>query len=224
MIAHRSGFQNRDGNTLARSTRIASPRKSIWLSIGASAVIGFRIAGRRSAQPHAGVFMRAKSILIPALLAALSVGAAKAAAAEEGQSAALFDAVFVNASPQPTSPEETARIQHLTEGLKIALEKSGRYRIVDIAPLKSQIDGVKDIHDCNGCEIELAQKAGAQVAIVAWAQKISNLILNLNIRIVDVATGKTLKGGSVDIRGNNDQSWERGLKYLLEERVLDGRG
>jgi hypothetical protein len=41
---------------------------------------------------------------------------------------------------------------------------------------------------------------------------------------VDVATGKTLKGGSVDIRGNTDQSWDRGLKYLLEERVLDGRG
>lgn len=168
--------------------------------------------------------MRAKSILIPALLAALSLGSARTAAAEEAQSAALFDAVFVNASPQPTSPEETARIQHLTEALKTALEKSGRYRIVDIAPLKSQIDSVKDIHDCNGCEIELAQKAGAQVAIVAWAQKISNLILNLNIRIVDVATGKTLKGGSVDIRGNTDQSWDRGLKYLLEERVLDGRG
>jgi hypothetical protein len=56
--------------------------------------------------------------------------------------------------------------------------------------------------------------------VVAWTQKVSNLILNLNIRIEDVATGETLRGGSVDIRGNNDQSWDRGLKYLLKEHVF----
>ena len=54
-------------------------------------------------------------------------------------------------------------------------------------------------------------------AVVAWVQKVSNLILNINVRISDVETGKALKSGSVDIRGNSDQSWERGLKFLLEE-------
>jgi hypothetical protein len=167
--------------------------------------------------------MRTRSILTPVLTVAVVLGAAKAAAAEEAKSAAVFDAVFVNASPLPTSPEETARIQHMTEGLKQALEKSGQYRLVDLASVRKQIDGVKDIHDCNGCEVELAKQAGAQVAVVAWAQKVSNLILNLNVRIEDVATGETLRGGSVDIRGNTDQSWDRGLKYLLEERVFNAQ-
>ena len=34
---------------------------------------------------------------------------------------AIFPTVFVNSSPLPTSPEETARVAHMTEGLKTAL-------------------------------------------------------------------------------------------------------
>ena len=37
------------------------------------------------------------------------------------------------------------------------------------------------------------------------------------------ATGRLVKGGSVDIRGNTDESWDRGLKFLLEEHVFDDR-
>ena len=164
--------------------------------------------------------MRLKKIRIPALLAALALGGAHGARADEAKTTAVFDAVFVNSSPEETSPEETARIRTMTGELKLALERTGQYRVVDLAPIENQIDAVKDIHDCNGCEVELAKKLDAQVAVVSWAQKVSNLILNLNIRIEDVATGATLRAGSVDIRGNNDQSWDRGLKYLLKERVF----
>jgi len=58
---------------------------------------------------------------------------------------------------------------------------------------------------------------------VAWVQKVSDLILNINVRISDIETGKALKGGSVDIRGNADHSWKRGLKFLLEEHVFGDR-
>jgi hypothetical protein len=147
-----------------------------------------------------------------------------AALADEARTAAVFDTVFVNASPQATSLEENARVARMTAAIKAALEKSGQYRVVSIEKVLPDLDKVRDIHDCNGCEADLAKKDGAQVAVVAWAQKVSNLILNLNIRIVDAETGQTIKGGSVDIRGNDDRSWERGLKFLLEEHVFNGRG
>ena len=138
--------------------------------------------------------------------------------------AAIFPAVFVNSSPQPTSPEETARVKTMDEALKQALAESGQYQPVDLAPIAADFSEVRDIHDCNGCEVDLAKKAGAKVAVVAWAQKVSNLILNLNIRIADSETGQVVKSGSVDIRGNNDEAWNRGLKYLLKEYVFrDGR-
>jgi hypothetical protein len=167
--------------------------------------------------------MQAKAFLFPVIVAASALLATGAARGGDAKPTAVFDTVFVNASPQATTPDETARVKRMTEALKQALEASGQYRVVDLSAIKTAIDGVKDIHDCNGCEVDLAKAAGAQVAVVAWAQKISNLILNLNIRIIDAQTGAVLKGGSVDIRGNDDRSWDRGLKYLLEERVFNAK-
>jgi hypothetical protein len=52
---------------------------------------------------------------------------------------------------------------------------------------------------------------------------VSNLILNINLYIEDERTGKLQFVKSVDIRGNTDESWRRGLNYLLgylfEERT-----
>jgi hypothetical protein len=152
-------------------------------------------------------------VLLLALVAALPLSAHAAPTA-------VFPAVFVNSSPEPTSPEEAARLKNIDAALTRALADSGQYQPVDLAPIASDISAVRDIHDCNGCEMDLAKKAGAKYAVVAWAQKVSNLILNINIRIEDADTGQVVKAGSVDIRGNTDESWSRGLKYLLKEYVL----
>jgi hypothetical protein len=61
---------------------------------------------------------------------------------------------------------------------------------------------------------------GAQLVVIPWVQKVSNLILNINVTILDAATGRVVAGGSVDIRGNTDESWSRGLSYLARERLL----
>jgi hypothetical protein len=47
-------------------------------------------------------------------------------------------------------------------------------------------------------------------------QKVSNLILNINVEVRSVATGETLYVKSVDIRGNTDETWLRGLRRLVE--------
>ena len=59
--------------------------------------------------------------------------------------------------------------------------------------------------DCGGCEAALATKVGAQVAVIGWVQKVSNLILNINVVIRDASSGAVLHAGSVDIRGNTDE-------------------
>lgn len=166
--------------------------------------------------------MRARTFFLSFLLTAVVLVAPKAGMAASPDTA-VFPFVLVDSSPQPESPAEAERLRSLTAALRQALEKSGQYHPVDLAPIRDQINAVKDIHDCNGCEVDLAKKVGARIAVVAWVQKVSDLILNISIRIEDVQTGKTLKGGSVDIRGNTDQTWDRGLKYLLEEHVFGDR-
>ncbi|MEA1650021.1 DUF3280 domain-containing protein [Nitrospirillum sp. BR 11164] len=135
---------------------------------------------------------------------------------------AVFDVQFVNSSPADTTAEETARVARLGVALRAALARSGRYALVDMAPWAGTLAAKPAPRDCPPCALEIATRAGATVAVIAWVQKVSNLILNLNISIRDAATGQILKGGSVDIRGNTDESWDRGLRFLLEEHVLDG--
>jgi hypothetical protein len=56
---------------------------------------------------------------------------------------------------------------------------------------------------------------GVEQVGICWVQKVSNLILNLNLRVEEVASGKTLFQRSVDIRGNTDLSWRRGATALV---------
>lgn len=73
------------------------------------------------------------------------------------------------------------------------------------------------LHTCNGCEIEIARQAGADYVLVGWVQKVSNLILNVNAGIKDVARGEYLLIRSVDLRGNTDPSWIRAVKRLAAD-------
>ena len=63
---------------------------------------------------------------------------------------------------------------------------------------------------------------GADLAAVGWVQKVSNLILNVNMQIREVGSGRLVRAGSVDIRGNTDEAWRRGIVYLFERRLYPG--
>jgi hypothetical protein len=148
------------------------------------------------------------------------IGPAGAMAAPAPVPVAVFDVQFVNDSLEPTTPAETARIAALTQQLRDALAKSGRYRVVDMAPIKDELAQNADLTHCNGCELPLAQKAGAQQAAVAWVHKVSNIVLDLNLEIDDAKTGKRAASGTVELKGNSDETWSRGLTYLLENRIF----
>jgi Protein of unknown function (DUF2380). len=59
------------------------------------------------------------------------------------------------------------------------------------------------------------QPEGPRIAR-CWVQKVSNLILNLNIEVRDAATDQVVYRTSVDIRGNTDESWLRGVRRLVD--------
>ncbi len=71
-----------------------------------------------------------------------------------------------------------------------------------------------------GCERGFAKQAGADWAAWGTVQKVSELILNINLYMEDASTGKLEFVKSVDIRGNTDESWRRGLDYLIKNYLL----
>lgn len=114
---------------------------------------------------------------------------------------------------------EAHRLALISEELRRELNQRGLYRVVDNGPagdLIAQLKARQDLRECNGCEAAIGRALGADVVIVGWVQKVSNLILNINIRARDVRSGATLYARSVDLRSNSDQSWLRGIRYMVD--------
>ncbi len=141
-----------------------------------------------------------------------------------GSAAPLRAAVFgfelddtsLQGALQGSNPGDLARLRDLDAQLATLLAQSGKYAPVPVAPDPRQ----PSRRTCDGCEIDAARNADTQVSIIGWVQKVSNLILNINVVVRDVATGRRIGGGSVDIRGDTDESWTRGLAYLMRNRIL----
>jgi Protein of unknown function (DUF2380) len=159
-----------------------------------------------------------KILLTATLLTGLINGLVAPAAAQTLPEIAVFDFALNNTSPAASTPEELARLQRLDQQLKEGLRS--RYTVVDVSPVRDKLTRVDSIRGCNGCELDLARQLGAQQVAYGWVQKVSNLILNVNLVVEDATTGRTLRAESVDIRGNTDESWTRGLRYLLNERMF----
>lgn len=161
---------------------------------------------------------RRATLAVAALLAGLIRGHSALAAPVP---AALFPFELDDTSLEGEmrgSAGEDARLAMLNSELPALLRKQG-YTPVDLAPVAAQAHA-SVFRTCDGCDVDLARKVGAQVSVVGWVQKVSSLILNVNLVIRDVATGKVIRGGSADIRGDTDVSWSRGLKYLIDDRLF----
>jgi hypothetical protein len=112
----------------------------------------------------------------------------------------------------------------ISDDLRSELRERQLYKVADNAPASDMIaklGATQDLNACNGCELEVGRKLGVERVGVCWVQKVSNLIININLRIEDVATGKAVFQRSVDIRGNTDLSWQRGVKALAERLADD---
>lgn len=159
-----------------------------------------------------------KSLQAVAVLAMTLALLSEAARAEKPRAAIfpfeLYD-TSLQGEMQGPRKDEQARLRHLDTQLADLLAQSGKYQPINVPNTTGET-----LRTCGGCEVDLARKAGAQVSVIGWVQKVSDLILNINIVMRSVATGKMVHAGSVDIRGNTDESWSRGLAYLMRYRIL----
>ncbi|QPF93672.1 DUF3280 domain-containing protein [Bradyrhizobium commune] len=117
-----------------------------------------------------------------------------------------------------SKPEE-ARLDRISEQLRKELAESGRFQVLDIAPVRDAAQH-SNLQACGGCDLKLAGELGADIEITGLVQKVSNLIINLNIYLRDVKTGNLITAASADMRGNTDESWTRTMSYLIRNRLL----
>ncbi|MEE7446650.1 hypothetical protein MRF4_01750 [Methylobacterium radiotolerans] len=149
-------------------------------------------------------------------LAAILLGTVSAHA--EPPKAAVFDFQLANLGAQGPTEADVARLGPLSDLLRQQLKETGRYQIVSIAPVKAEA-AKADLRACGGCANDFARKLEADVAITGQIQKVSNLILNINVYIKDLRNDAPEKAYSVDIRGDNDLSFQHGIKYLVKNNL-----
>jgi hypothetical protein len=122
--------------------------------------------------------------------------------------------------PQLNAEHET-RLRMASEKLRRELASSGLYQVIDNAPAGALIDELKSqqryLHDCNGCDLDVGKGLGADEVLVAWVDRVSNLILSLTYEIDDVKTGQIDERKSYDFRGDNDAAWTHAIAFMVQD-------
>jgi hypothetical protein len=115
--------------------------------------------------------------------------------------------------------DEHDRLILISDLVRSKMAESGKFQLLDISPVKAAAEG-SNLQACGGCDVQFAQRLGADLVITGVMKKISTLILNLTIFVRDVHTGQLITGMNADFRGNTDESWTRATSYLVRNRLL----
>jgi hypothetical protein len=167
-------------------------------------------------------FVRGASVLCAVVASVVGIGFAAAPVSTGPASIAVMNCGLIDDNAAyndaETNRTQQARIDMISNALRAQLDASQRYRVADngrAAALIARLGAAQDLTTCDNCARQVGRELGVEQVGICWVQKVSNLILNLNLRVEEVASGKTLFQRSVDIRGNTDLSWRRGATALV---------
>ncbi len=159
------------------------------------------------------------------LLALLSVGGVQADT--ETIRVAVLDVELLKPDHLPDAhritDEERRRLDAIAALVRRRLRDEG-YRVVSEEDTKRAIGaaGVTEyLHQCNGCERDIARALDADWVAVGWVQLVSYLIVNLNVVVHDVESGEAISWAFVDLRGTSERSWRRATTYMLDNILVE---
>jgi PQQ-dependent catabolism-associated CXXCW motif protein len=117
--------------------------------------------------------------------------------------------------------EHDARLKTESVRLRQDLAATGLYRLLDNGPVQPEIDRLRSqqayLHDCNGCDLDVGRQLHADLALLAWVDRVSGLILTLTFEMHDVKTGQITARKSYDFRGDSDNAWNHAIDYMVRD-------
>ena len=163
--------------------------------------------------------------MLAGIVAAIAVSTAAMAADSlpPTDRVAFFGITFLDTSTEGAyfgeKSEERARIGLLEETVREWFLAEG-FGFMDLEPVAVELDRIVNPAKCYGCDLRMGEKLGAEYILVGEVQKVSNLILSMNLVMRSVETGRMVRGQSVEIRSNTDDSWLRGIRYILKNNFF----
>lgn len=131
----------------------------------------------------------------------------------------VLDFELIDDLKDPASAQtDQRRLLQASMLLREQLQSCPGFGIADARYAATEIEQARArnfyVHRCNECAQAIAQAAHARYVLFPWVQKVSNLILNVNAEVRAAGDGSLIASRSVDIRGNTDRSWKRGVLAL----------
>jgi len=167
------------------------------------------------------------SICFPAAaiwIALIAATATQANADARKMRIAIFDFELQDASHEGAidgeRPDQIARLKLVSSELRALMQATDRFEVVDIAPARAMVAEKGPLIYCNGCDRDIAREIGADLALTGLVYKVSNLILEIHIHVRDVESGKIVSKLASSIRGNTDESWLHGIRWMFKNRLI----
>jgi hypothetical protein len=133
---------------------------------------------------------------------------------------AVADFDYFDTSGEPTNQqaEHQARLQAFADAIRADLERDGRYRVVTLSCPQTR---------CAAAELapaellEKARAAGANRLLYGGIQKMSTLIQNAKVQVVDIAENKLRFDRLITFRGDTDESWQRAERFIVRDLISE---
>ncbi len=161
-----------------------------------------------------------------ALLAAALLPFAAQAATKTGKRLLVLDFEILDTSQEPIDQRDahSRRLANIRDEITAGLAAKNVYEIVDRSIVADDLAAILQrtyIRTCNGCELTLGRKANADLVMLGQVNKVSTLIMSMDVGIKRVATGERVYQQRFDFRGDNDNSWSRTAKFAFERIARD---
>ena len=115
--------------------------------------------------------------------------------------------------------DQQQRLALLDREARALFQATGYFELVDVSSAAKEIEEGRPLRRCNGCDIDIAKRLGADYVVLGVVYKVSNLILEIHLYLREVKTGQVVNHMHTNIRGNTDKSWLRGLRWLVKNRL-----
>ena len=101
----------------------------------------------------------------------------------------MFDPELYDTSGEGPRDDQRKRLAMIGEKLRAALAESGRFEVVDTAPLRARLKEGPPLRTCATCAPDAAAELGAELALLTTVHKVSNLILSITVALREASPG-----------------------------------
>jgi hypothetical protein len=109
-----------------------------------------------------------------------------------------------------------------TAAIRQLLAQAGRYEIVDASTAGADASKAHALHDCGGCDAQIARGLGADLSLVGVIRRVSRTEYVVGFELRDVRTSSVIATADSGLRMGANYSWSRGATRLVRDHLLEG--